>query len=230
MPSARNCLLIIFFSLCTLPLVAQDSAAYVRRYTSVWRAVNVGYEINYLNKKAFQNFYKDSYQESFGSQLNSIVLELGGPENYLEDIYTRVSYYMPVNFNSGDTTKATLQGFSFDTQFIKGLNLLFTQKEIDLPVYGFWQIGSIYLNQNGEKSHNFFLNFGARAAFRVLLFKRLTLGISADISWDVTKDHWKYKREVVPEIPGFKKTSYGVQVSLGWRYSKRQASWVRIYN
>lgn len=225
----KKIFLAMFMVICAMQGHAQDSATYVKRYNSIWRSVNVGYHINYFKTKPFQQYYSEGFNSDFGSQLNSIVVEAWGPENYLEDVFVSAQYYLPSQFNSGDTLRSTLQGFSFESQFLPGYNLFYTQKEIDLPIYGFWQIGSLFLKQNNQKSHNFFLNFGVRAALRVLILKRVTLGISADISWDVTKDHWKYQRKVEPEIPGFKKTSYGVQVNLGWRYTKRQADWMRIY-
>jgi len=209
---------------------AQDSAQYVRRYTSVWRSVNVGYKINYLKTKDFQSNFENNYTSTFGSQLTSLVIELSGPDNYLEDNYVAINYFIPTTFTSGDTNKWAITGFSFEMSLFKSLNLLYLLKEFDLPLSANWQIGSLYQNYNNSKSHNFFLNFGLRLNPRVLIFKRLTIGIVGDISWDLSKPDWKYKREVVSESFDFKKTSYGVQLNIGWRYSNMQSSWMRIYN
>jgi len=159
-----------------------------------------------------------------------LVIELSGPDNYLEDNFVAINYFIPTTFTSGDTTKWSVTGFSFETSFFKSLNLLYMLKEIDLPVSAIWQIGSLYQNHNSTKSHNFFLNFGFRLNPRVLIFKRLVLGIVGDISWDVTKPDWKYKREVISESFDFKKTSYGLQLNIGWRYSKTHGEWMRLYN
>ena len=209
---------------------AQDSAQYVRRYTSVWRSVNVGYKMSYLKTNDFQSNFKNNYNSGFGSQLNAIVIEVSGPDNYLEETYVSVGYFTPITFVSGDTSNWKMQGFYFDLPLFRSLNLLYMLKEFDLPLSANWQIGSLYQTHNNSKSHNFFLNFGLRLNPRILIFKNLTLGIVGDISWDVTKPDWKYKREIVAESADFKKTSYGLQLNIGWRYTRMQGEWMRMYN
>ena len=209
---------------------AQDSAQYVRRYTSVWRSVNIGYKISNLKSNDFQSNFTDLYQTGFGSQLTSVVLELSGPDNYLEEAYLAIGYYLPIAFTSGDTSTWQVQGFCIDMPIIKSLNLLYALKEFDLPVSANWQIGSLYQKHNNSKSHNFFLNFGLRINPRVLVLKRVTLGMVADISWDITRPDWKYNGNVVPGSFDFKNSSYGLQFNIGWRYTRWQGSWMRIYN
>jgi hypothetical protein len=220
-------ILLAFFTVSNC--FSQDSAQYVRRYTSVWRSVNVGYKNTYLKTNDFQANFENQYQSNFGSRLSAVVLEVSGPDNYLDENYLALGYFLPATFTYGDTSTWQVHGFYIDMALFQSLNLLYTLKEFDLPLSATWQIGSLYQQHNNSKSHNFFLNFGFRINPRILVLKRITLGMVADISWDVTKPDWKYKREIVAGSFDFKQTSYGLQFNVGWRYTRRQGSWMRIY-
>ena len=204
-----------------------DSAKYIRRYNAEYVELSVNYGQEYFNANDLQDFANNQNIADLGQVSPFAEFKVTANENYLEGVILRYRYYLPVSYNiNGDNL--SFQGWSYGQVLYKYLNISPMYKNLKMFAGITTDIGRMTIKGDDINYRNPFFTLNAFLNPSIIIKKRISLSITAEYSFDLSKPIWKGLEDGNNQNIEFKKSGFSIRGGIGWIINY-EGYYTRIY-